>query len=326
MAPYSEGQILHHATLHQLQVFEVAARHRSFTRAAEELFLTQPTVSMQIKQLSKAVGLPLFEQVGKRLFLTDAGEDLYATCNRIFEELAEFEMKVADMKGMKQGRLKLGVVTTANYVIPRLLGPFCHRYPGIQVSLNVTNHDRLVDRIQENRDDLYIMSHVPPQLELQSYHFIENPLVVLAHRDHPLVKERNIPLERLAQESFIMREAGSYTRRSVQKLFDQYGLTINIKMEFDSNEAIKQAMAGGMGVSVLSLHTLALEGASGQLAILDVEHFPIQNQWYVCHIAGKQISVIAQTFLQFLQTEGRKIAQQTLAATRGEELVTANAS
>jgi DNA-binding transcriptional LysR family regulator len=321
MSVHSERQILHHATLHQLQVFEVAARHRSFTRAAEELFLTQPTVSMQIKQLTKAVGLPLFEQVGKRLFLTDAGESLYATCNRIFDQLAEFEMKVADMKGMKQGRLKLGVVTTANYVIPRLLGPFCHRYPGIQVSLNVTNHDRLVDRISENRDDLYIMSYVPTQIDLQSYHFLENPLVVLAHREHPLVKERGISLKRLSQEAFIMREAGSYTRRSVQKLFDEHGLVLNIKMEFDSNEAIKQAIAGGMGVSVLSLHTLALEGASGQLAILDVEHFPIQNQWYVCHIAGKQISVIAQTFLQFLQTEGRKIGQQTMETTRGLEMV-----
>ncbi len=321
MPTYNEGQILHHATLHQLQVFEVAARHRSFTRAAEELFLTQPTVSMQIKQLTKAVGLPLFEQVGKRLFLTDAGENLYATCNRIFEQLAEFEMKVADMKGMKQGRLKLGVVTTANYVIPRLLGPFCHRFPGIQVSLNVTNHDRLLDRISENRDDLYILSHVPQQLELQSYHFLENPLVVLANRDHPLVKEKRVSLKRLAQEPFIMREAGSYTRRSVQKMFDEKGLALDIKMEFDSNEAIKQAIAGGMGISVLSLHTLALEGASGQLAILDVENFPIENQWYVCHIGGKQISVIAQTFLQFLQTEGRKIGQQTMETTRGVEMV-----
>lgn len=320
MPTHSEGQILHHATLHQLQVFEAAARHCSFTRAAEELFLTQPTVSMQIKQLTKAVGLPLFEQVGKRLFLTDAGESLYATCNRIFEQLAEFEMKVANMKGMKQGRLKLGVVTTANYVIPRLLGPFCHQFPGIQVSLNVTNHDRLVDRISENRDDLYILSHIPQQIEVQSYHFLENPLVVLANRHHSLVKEKQISLQRLSQEPFIMREAGSYTRRSVQKMFDEQGLSLNIKMEFDSNEAIKQAIAGGMGISVLSLHTLALEGASGQLAILDVVGFPIQNQWYVCHIAGKQISVIAQTFLQFLQTEGRKIAQQTLEVTRQEEV------
>lgn len=319
MPTYNEGQILHHATLHQLQVFEVAARHRSFTRAAEELFLTQPTVSMQIKQLTKAVGLPLFEQVGKRLFLTDAGENLYATCNRIFEQLADFEMKVADMKGMKQGKLKLGVVTTANYVIPRLLGPFCHRFPGIQVCLNVTNHDRLVDRIGENRDDLYILSHVPTQIEVQSYHFLENPLVVLANREHPLVNEKQVSLKRLSLEPFIMREAGSYTRRSVQKMFDERGLSLDIKMEFDSNEAIKQAIAGGMGVSVLSLHTLALEGASGQLAILDVENFPIDNQWYVCHISGKQISVIAQTFLEFLQTEGRKIAEQTMEKTRREK-------
>ncbi len=151
----SDYQLASHVTLHQLQVFEVAARHGSYTRAAEELFLTQPTVSMQIKHLTKAVGMPLFEQVGKKLFLTQAGKELFVTCQEIFGRISQFEMSVADMKGLKQGYLKITVVTTAKYVIPRLLGPFCQRYPGIEISLNVTNHSGVLERLSENKDDLY---------------------------------------------------------------------------------------------------------------------------------------------------------------------------
>lgn len=303
---------MNHVTLHQLKVFEVAARHQSYTRAAEEMFLTQPTVSMQIKQLTKMVGLPLFEQVGKRLYLTPAGEKLYHTCQQVFGQLDRFEMTVADLKGLKQGSLKLAVVTTAKYVIPRLLGVFCQRYPGIDVSLKVANHDRLVERLGENRDDLYIMSQLPQAPEVSAIAFLENPLVVLACRDHPLVNQTNIPLRRLVQEPFIMRETGSGTRRSIQKLLDQHQLSVQIKMELASNEAIKQAVAGGLGISILSRHTINLEGAMGQIAILDVEHFPILNQWYITTLAGKQLTIVAQTFLDYLQHEGRVLALETM--------------
>ncbi len=299
-----------HATLHQLKVFEVAARHGSFTRAAEELFLTQPTVSMQIKQLTKAVGLPLFEQVGKRLFLTAAGQELFKMCQETFSRLSQFEMTIADMKGLKQGSLKLSVITTAKYVIPWLLGPFCQRYPGIDVSLKVTNHDSVVERLLENRDDLYIPSHLPTQLDVNHFPFLDNPLVVLAPRNHPLAEEKNIPLQRLAKESFIMREVGSGTRQAIQELFDTHNLSVKIRLELASNEAIKQAIAAGLGLSVLSRYTLALEGSTGQLAILDVEGFPIQRHWYIVHPAGKQLSVIAKTFLEYLKNEGKQIAEQ----------------
>lgn len=200
---------MNQATLHQLKVFEAAARHGSFTRAAEELFLTQPTVSMQIKQLTKSVGLPLFEQVGKRLFLTEAGRELFATCRQIFETIAQFEMKVADLKGLKQGQLRLAVITTAKYFIPRLLGPFCQLYPGIDISLQVTNHERIVERMANNLDDLYIMSQVPDHMDVNFQPFLENPLVVFAPANHPLAGEKNIPIERLVDEPFIMREPGS---------------------------------------------------------------------------------------------------------------------
>ena len=300
-------------TLHQLKVFEVAARHSSFTRAAEELYLTQPTVSMQIKQLTRLVGLPLFEQIGKKLYLTEAGRQLYATCQEIFAHLNRFDMTVADLKGLKQGRLSLAVVTTAKYIVPRLLGPFCRRYPGIDISLEVTNHDQIELRMAENRDDLYIMSQVPPSPELDSRPFLENPLIVLAPREHPLAGQTRIPLSQLANESFIMRESGSGTRRSVQKLFDRAGITLQVKMELAGNETIKQAIAGGLGISVLSRHTLALDGETHQFAILDVEGFPIANQWYVVTLKDKHPSIVALTFLEYLFTEGTEIARRAIA-------------
>ena len=299
------------ATLHQLKVFEAVARHNSFTRAAEELFLTQPTVSMQVKQLSKAVGLPLFEQVGKRLFLTDAGKELYTTCQEIFDRLTQFEVAIADMKGLKQGSLRLAVVTTAKYVIPRLLGPFCQRYPGVDVSLFVDNHESVIDSLANNRHDLYILSNPPDDFDIAMHPFLENPLVVLAWRNHPLATETNIPIKRLADETFIMREPGSGTRQAVQKVFDAAELELKVKLDLGSNEAIKQAIAGGLGISVLSLHTLALEGPSSQLAILDVEGFPIERYWYVVYPSGKQLSIIAQTFFEYLLNEGKTVAEQT---------------
>jgi LysR family transcriptional regulator, low CO2-responsive transcriptional regulator len=302
---------MNQATLHQLKVFEAVARHNSFTRAAEELFLTQPTVSMQVKQLSKAVGLPLFEQIGKRLYLTEAGRELYTTCQEVFGKLTEFQATIANLKGLKQGTLRLAVVTTAKYVIPRLLGPFCRRYPGVDVSLSVTNHERLLDSLANNRDDLYILSQVPDEFDVGVHPFLENPLVVLAHRNHPLTKEKDISLKRLTEEFFIMREPGSGTRKSVQALFDEFGIQIKVKLDLGSNEAIKQAIAGGLGISVLSKHTLALEGPNSQLSILDVEHFPIQRQWYIIYPTGKQLSIIARTFFDYLMTEGKTVVEQT---------------
>ncbi len=301
---------MHQATLHQLKVFEAVARHNSFTRAAEELFLTQPTVSMQVKQLTKAVGLPLFDQVGKRLYLTEAGQQLLLASREIFDRLDQIEMTVADLKGLKQGKLRLAVITTAKYFVPRLLGPFCQKYPGIDIALQVTNHRGITERLGENLDDLYIVSQLPEGLNLSYHPVLENPLVVLAAASHPLVGQKQIPIESLADEPFIMREPGSGTRKSVQELFDRHGVSVKVRLELGSNEAIKQAIAGGLGISVLSRHTLALEGATEQLAILDVQEFPIQNQWYVIYPKGKQLSIVAQTFFEYLLQEAKEIAHQ----------------
>ncbi|ABW25606.1 MULTISPECIES: LysR family transcriptional regulator [Acaryochloris] len=286
-------------TLHQLKVFETAARHGSFTRAAEELYLTQPTVSIQIKQLSKTVGFPLFEKLGKQLYLTEVGNRLFTTCQSIFEELDQFEMIVSDLQGMTQGKLHLATVTTCKYFVPRLLGNFCDQYPGIDISLKITNHLQLEKRMMENRDDLYILSHPPQHIDLKVQPVIKNPLVVVAPPSHPLVGQKNIDISALNNQRFIMREPGSGTRHAVQALFNKHKVNVEIKLELGSNEAIKQAIAGGLGISVLSRHSLNGREYT-DLAILDVEHFPIEQQWSVAYLSGKHLSVVAETFLHYL--------------------------
>ena len=293
------------ATLHQLKVFEATARNSSFTKAAEELYITQPTVSTQVKQLTKAVGLPLFEQIGKRLHLTEAGRALLATCQEIFERLDNFEMTVADLKGTRQGRLKLGVITTAKYFIPRLLGSFCQQYPGIDIALEVTNHQKLEERMLNNEDDLYIVSQPTEDIDLCWEPFAENPIVVVARKDHPLAGIPNIPITRLNDEPFIMRETGSGTRQAVQRLFTEHQVSVRTRLELGSNEAIKQAIAGGLGISALSKHTLISD--AGELTILDIQEFPIPRHWYVSYLAGKQLSIIAEAFREYLLLNSDKM-------------------
>ena len=295
------------ATLHQLKVFETVARNGSFTRAAEELLITQPTVSSQVKQLTKSVGLPLFEQIGKSLYLTDAGRELLATCQDVFEKLNNFEIKIADLKGTKQGQLNLAVITTAKYFVPRLLGPFCQNYPGIDVALKVTNHQEIQQRMLDNRDDLYVVSNPNTDIDLTSKSFLNNPLVVVARKDHPLATKKNINLKELNDQPFIMREQGSGTRDAIYQLFAKHNISVKVKLELGSNEAIKQAISGGLGISILSEHCLISEGKSGELAVLNFQHFPIKRRWFVAHLSGKKLSVIAETFLNYLLEESPKM-------------------
>lgn len=291
---------MRHSTLRQLEVFEAIARHGSFTRAAEEMFLTQPTVSMQMKKLTDAVGLPLFEQIGKKIYLTDAGRELHRTCRVIFEHFSHFEMAVADMKGLKQGTIKLAVVTTAKYFSPKLFGPFCQQHPGIQIALKVSNRERVLARMADNQDDLYILGQPPADIDAIAEPFLENPLVVMAPLDHPLAGKKRIPLAALADEPFLVREPGSGTRAALERLFAEKHFTPKVRMELGSNEVIKQAIVGGLGISVLSRHTLTLDPQTEQLAILDVEGFPIVRHWYVAYPRGKRLSVVAQAFLEHL--------------------------
>lgn len=300
------------ATLHQLQIFEAIAKHGSFTRAAEELFLTQPTISQQMKQLTKAIGVPLYEQIGKRIYLTDAGKAVLEVGRDISQRFNDLEMTLADIKGLKQGNLKLAAITTAKYFVPRILGTFRQRYPGINISLQIANRQQILDRLADNLDDLYFIGQPPDNLEINLRHFLDNPLVVIAPRNHPLAQEKLISLERLAEEPLIMRESGSGTRMAVEGFFAENRLKMRVEMEIGSNEAIKQAIVGGLGLSVLSRHSLALEGSQGPLVVLDVEGFPIQKHWYVIYPRNKKLSIVAQTFLDYLLTEGKESAQNFL--------------
>lgn len=297
--------LIRHSTFRQLQIFESIFRLGSFTRAAEELFLTQPTVSMQIKKLSDGVGLPLFEHVGRKIEPTEAGTELYQACREVFQILSNLEMKIADLQGLKQGKLRVGVITTAKYLAPEMLGAFSKEYPGIDLALKVTNRERIIERMYANEDDLYIMGQAPDgELEVDAYRFAPNPLVVMAPRNHPLVGKKNISLEDLSEEPFIIREPGSGIRDVTFRLFKEKGLRPNVRMELGSNEAIKHAIVGDLGISILSLHTLTLEGNAGPVAILDVEGFPIMRDWYIVHPKGKELSLAAQAFLDFsIQSE-----------------------
>lgn len=293
--------LIRYATFRQFQVFEAIYRLGSFTRAAEELFLTQPTVSMQIKKLSEAIGLPLFEHVGRNVEPTEAGKEVYVACRGMFETLSNLEMKMSDMKGLKRGRLRMGVITTAKYLAPEMLGEFSQIYPGIDLSLKVTNRESIIRRIRANEDDLYIMGQAPEgDFEVEAFSFAPNPLVVMAPRNHPLVGKKNISLEEITKEPFIIREPGSGIRDAMFKAFDAAGVRPTVRMEIGNNEAIKHAVAGGLGLSVLSLHTLSLEGVDGPVAILDVEGFPILRNWYIVYPKGKELSLVAQTFLDFV--------------------------
>lgn len=292
---------MRHSTFRQLELFDAIARLGSFTRAADELFLTQPTVSMQIKKLSDTVGMPLFEQVGKKIYLTDIGHELHRTCRGISEHLSNFEMIVADMKGLKKGKLRLAVVTTAKYFAPRLLGTFCQQYPGVDASLKVSNRERVLERLANNLDDLYIMGQPPVDADVVAEAFLENNLVVIAPANHALAKKKKIPLELLSREPFLLREQGSGTRMATERLFGESGLKLKMRMELGSNEAIKQAVIGGLGISVLSRHTLELDTPSKKFVVLDVQGFPIKRHWYFVYPAGKQLSIIAKTFVDHLR-------------------------
>lgn len=303
--------LIRYTTLRQFQVFEAIYRLGSFTRAAEELFLTQPTVSMQIKKLTDAVGLPLFEHVGRNVEPTEAGSELYHTCRSMFETLSNLEMKISDMKGLKRGSLRMGVITTAKYLAPELLGEFSKIYTGIDLSLKVTNRDSIIRRIRANEDDLYIMGQVPEsETGIEAFSCAPNPLVMIAPRNHPLVGKKNISLEEVAKEPFIIREPGSGMRDAMFKAFDAAGIRPTVRMEIGNNEAIKHAVTAGLGLSVLSLHTLLMEGTDGPVAILDVQGFPILRSWYIVYPKGKELSLVAQTFLDFVIGSETKILER----------------
>jgi DNA-binding transcriptional LysR family regulator len=287
-------------TLGQLKAFEAVARLGSFSGAGKELFITQPAVSKKVRQLQDEVGLPLIEQVGKQLYLTDAGRLLLGVCTDWLTTWSQFEQSIADLQGLKRGRLKIAVVTTSKYFMPRVLGPFCARYPGIDVAMEVVNRDRLLERLARNEDDLYVMGVPPDDIDIISRPLIDNTLVVVGPASHPLTRRRRVRFAELADQVFLMREQGSGTRIAIERLFEEKGIPLKVKMELGSNEAIKQAVAGGLGLAIMSRHAInTLSGNEGVIE-LNVQGFPLRRHWYVVTPAGRQLSVVATTFIEFL--------------------------
>lgn len=302
---------LRNVTLHQLRLFHSLGTHLSFTRVAEELHLTQPAVSIQIKRLEESVGLPLVEHMGKRLYFTDAGKELFEACRDVLERMRVLGEDMTGLEEGVRGPLNLAAITTAKYFMPHLLGVFLRDYPAVEPRLSITNQSRVLERLASNMDDLVIMGTIPDNMDLEVEHFLDNPLVVVAPPDHPLAGERNIPLARIAEERFLSREPGSGTRQARTRLFAQHGLAAKVYMELGSSEAIKQAVMAGLGISVLSRHNLSLELESGLIAVLDVEHFPLMRNWYAVHLKGKKLSQTTRRFLDFLLKDGASIWQET---------------
>lgn len=303
MSQSTISQLARRISLRQMQVFEAVARNLSYTRAAEELYLTQPTVSMQIKKLEQDIGAQLIEKVGRKTSLTEAGQLFHAMSKDILAMLARFEMQIDDMKGLHSGDLRIGVVSTANYFAPKLLGQFCTRYPNINVLLEVTNREHILERMAQNMDDLYLVGKPPKNKQLDFKPYMANPLVVIAPKNHELVAQKNISLSVLAKQPLLIRERGSGTRIATEQVFEDVGLTPNIRMELGNNESIKQGVSAGLGLAVLSMHTLT-SGDFNEMEMLDVQGFPISWRWYVGYPKGKNLSVVARTFIDFMYKEG----------------------
>ena len=290
-------------TLRQLEIFLKVAEHGSMSRAAEELFLSHSAVSLQIRKLSDAIGLPLHEVIGKKLYLTEAGREVEATGVQIFDAIRRLDETINNLKGLTSGRLAISVVTTAKYFLPRILGPFCRDYPDLDLSFHIGNRAEIMRRLDDNRDDLYIFNGLPQDIDIESYRFLPNPIAVIASSKHRLAGKKGLHWEDLADEKFLMREPGSGTFEAIRQYLDDNNLKLGKTMTIESNEALKYAVVEDMGITMLSAYVLA-DAVGPDLAQLRVRGFPIMSDWYVVHPRAKQLSLIAERFLEFVLKRG----------------------
>lgn len=297
-------------TIRQLRTFVAAARHLSLARAAEELHLTAPAISMQIRDLESAVGLPVFERTGRTITLTTTGEYLLVYARRVLSTLKEAEDTLSRLRGVQVGRITIGMVGTAQYFLPRLLAQFRNEYPGVEVRLTVGNRDELGKQLHDRDIDLAVMGRPPRELETRAEAFAPNPLGVIAAASHPLASERFIAPVRLDRELFIVRESGSGTRAAMEAFFREYRIAPPAIMEMDNNETIKQAVIANMGLTLLSLHTLALEIGAGQLVVLDVLGLPLRRAWHVVNLGAVTLSPAADAFRCFVLERGETLLNQ----------------
>lgn len=300
------------ATLRQLKVFETVARLLSFSRAAEELHLTQPAVSTQVKKLEEHAGLSLFEQLGKKIYLTPAGAELLSYSRVIIEQFQSAEEAMAQFKGVSGGKLNVAVISAGDYFFPRLLVEFARRHDGVTLNFTVHNREELLRQLAENMTDLAIMVRPPIDLDTIDEPFAPHPYVIVAASSHPLAQRKRIPMNVLMREQFVVREKGSDTWHSMEEGFGEHLDQLNIAMEIKSTETIKQAVIAGMGISFLSAHTISKEVQAGSLAVLDVRGFPLMLNWYVVHRKNKRLPPVAEAFKRFLLHDGAALIQQII--------------
>lgn len=302
--------MMRRSTLRQLQIFAAVAKHRSFTRAAEELFLTQSSVSTQLKHLKELVGYPLIEQIGKKITITPIGMRTLQLYTDLDIRWRDYEKDIAQLTNPEQGEISISAVKSCQYFLPRIIGIFCQTYPYINISLKVVNREDINQRISKNLDDFYITGIPPSELDLKTVPFIENPLLIIAPPGHHLAHETRLPIKILENEKFLVREPGSGTRCEANDFFDRHDLTVDAQIELGSNEAIKQGVMGGLGISIISLYGVALELRLGLLTSLDIEGFPLQRNWNIVYPAGKALTPSTRTFIDFLKADGKTIARE----------------
>jgi DNA-binding transcriptional LysR family regulator len=295
---------IQHVSMRQLRVFEAAATLRSFSRAADALHMTQPGVSMHIKELETHAGLALFERVGRKLFVTEAGQELLLRAREVLRSLKDAEEAFDGLRGLRRGRINLAVVSTAKYFAPRLLARFRENYPELEIRLAVNNRDAVIELLGTNDVDLAIMGRSPASLDIVAEPFAENPHIIIGAPGHRLAGRRRIAEAALSGETFIVREPGSGTRVAMQEFFDKRRLQLKVGMEMASNETIKQAVMAGMGLSFISRHTVELELQTGRLIALDVRGMPLMRHWHVAHLAKKRLSPTAAAFKAFVLSKG----------------------
>jgi len=283
-------------TFRQMRLFLALADTLSVTKASQKMHITQPTASMQLKEMTENIGLPLFEVISKKIHLTALGKELAKTARNMTGQWEAFEQHTAQMKGLTKGNLRVAVVSTAKYFIPKLLGSFCSKYPEVDISLEILNRDGVIKRVEENSDDLYVMSRPPLHIDLEDQILMPNPLCMIAYKDHPLATKKNLKLQDLKHERFILRELGSGTRMSSDIHFKQKKFTPSLLLELGSNEAIKNAVASHLGVAVISIHALDELDYDKEISVLKLQDFPINSQWHLVYLRGKQLSPIAKAF------------------------------
>lgn len=302
-------------TIRQLQIFSVAARHLSFARASEEMYLTQPAVSMQIHQLEEIVGLPLFDKIGRKMHLTEAGREIERTAHRILGALKDAEASVDALKGLHAGLVSVTLVSTAKYFIPRFIALFRTNHGGIALQLNICNRENVLQQLGDNAVDLAVMGRPPEKIDAVSFPFARHPHVIIAPPGHRLSALRKIDPHALNGEPFVVREAGSGTRLVMESYFKAEQIASPPPMVMSSNESIKQSVMAGLGLGFISLHTVALEVKSGQLVVLDIKNTPVIRTWYVVHLRNKRLSPATIAFKEFLLKEAGAYLDSTFSDT-----------